>query len=75
MTSDERLDRDYWERRWSQVLREHPDKIAGRRASAHLLAETADLHPGRALDAGCGHGAEAVGSRRAAGGSRRSTIR
>jgi len=60
MTSDERLDRAYWERRWTQVLREHPDKIAGRRASAHLLTETADLHPGRALDAGCGHGAEAV---------------
>ena len=60
MTSDERLDRAYWERRWSKVLREHPDKIAGRRASAHLLAETADLRPGRALDAGCGHGAEAV---------------
>ena len=60
MTSDERLDRAYWEGRWTQVLREHPDKIAGRRASAHLLTEAADLHPGRALDAGCGHGAEAV---------------
>ncbi len=60
MTSDERLDREYWERRWTQVLRDHPGKIAGRRANAHLLTETADLHPGRALDAGCGHGAEAV---------------
>ena len=60
MTSNEELDRAYWERRWKQVLREHPDKLAGRRASAHLLTETADLHPGRALDAGCGHGAEAL---------------
>ena len=60
MTSDEKFDRAYWEGRWTQVLREHPDKIAGRRASAHLLTEAADLHPGRALDAGCGHGAEAV---------------
>jgi SAM-dependent methyltransferase len=59
MTSNERFDRAYWERRWRQVVREHPDKIVGRRASAHLLTETADLHPGRALDAGCGHGAEA----------------
>ena len=25
-----------------------------------MLTETADLHPGRALDAGCGHGAEAM---------------
>ncbi len=60
MTSDEKFDRAYWEGRWTQVLREHPDKLAGRRASAHLLTEAADLHPGRALDAGCGHGAEAV---------------
>lgn len=60
MTSNERLDRDYWERRWTQVLREHPDGVVGRGASAHLLTETADLHPGRALDAGCGHGAEAL---------------
>src|SRR5688572_24695234 len=29
--STERLDRDYWERRWAQGLREHPDAIAGRR--------------------------------------------
>ena len=32
----------------------------GRRPSAHLETETAHLPPGRALDAGCGHGAEAV---------------
>ena len=60
MTSTERLDRDYWERRWAQALREHPDRIASRPPNAHLLGETADLRPGRALDAGCGHGAEAL---------------
>jgi SAM-dependent methyltransferase len=60
MTSNERFDRAYWERRWTQVLREDPDKIVGRRASTHLVTEAADLHPGRALDAGCGHGAEAL---------------
>ncbi len=60
MTSTERLDRDSWERRWTQALREHPDRLAGRRPNAHLVSETADLRPGRALDAGCGHGAEAL---------------
>jgi hypothetical protein len=52
------FDRDSWERRWTEVLREHPDKVAGRPPNAHLLAETTDLRPGIALDAGCGHGAE-----------------
>ncbi len=60
MTSEERFDRAYWERRWTQVLREHRDELVGRRASAHLLTETAALAPGRALDAGCGHGSEAL---------------
>jgi 2-polyprenyl-3-methyl-5-hydroxy-6-metoxy-1,4-benzoquinol methylase len=60
VTSTERLDRDYWERRWAQALREHPDRIASRPPNAHLLAETGGLRPGRALDAGCGHGAEAL---------------
>jgi SAM-dependent methyltransferase len=58
--SPETLDRDYWERRWAQALREHPGKIADRPPNAHLLTETADLQPGRALDAGCGHGAETL---------------
>jgi SAM-dependent methyltransferase len=59
MTDDE-LDRASWERRWSQALREHPDKVASRPPNAHLLAEIGDLEPGLALDAGCGHGAEAI---------------
>ncbi len=58
--TDDRFDRDSWERRWSQALREHPDKIASRPPNAHLLAEIGDLPPGVALDAGCGHGAEAI---------------
>ena len=56
----ETFDRDSWERRWTQVLRDHPDKVAARQPSADLLAETAHLRPGLALDAGCGHGAEAL---------------
>jgi SAM-dependent methyltransferase len=58
--SSETFDRDFWERRWTQALREHPDKVAGRQPNVHLLAETADLAPGVALDAGCGHGAETL---------------
>ena len=53
-------DRAYWEQLWAKTLREHPDKVAQRRPNAHLLAEVASLRPGRALDAGCGHGAETL---------------
>ena len=58
--TDDRFDRDSWERRWSQALGDHPDKVASRPPNAHLLAEVGDLEPGLALDAGCGHGAEAI---------------
>lgn len=54
------MDRDGWERRWEQVLREHPDKVAAKAPSPYVVEEAADLPPGRALDAGCGHGAEAL---------------
>jgi SAM-dependent methyltransferase len=53
-------DRGFWEERWSGVLRDHADQVAHRPPSAHLVAHVADLPPGRALDAGCGHGSEAL---------------
>ncbi|MCA9709574.1 MAG: class I SAM-dependent methyltransferase [Myxococcales bacterium] len=53
-------DRSFWEQLWSKTLREHADRVATRPPSAHLVGEAADLPPGRALDAGCGHGAEAL---------------
>src|SRR5690349_18114525 len=53
-------DRAYWERLWAKTLREHAEKVAQRPPNAHLLAEAARLQPGRALDAGCGHGAETL---------------
>src|SRR5918996_5942985 len=56
----ETFDRDSWERRWSRALHEHADAVAQRPPNAHLLAEVADLRPGLALDAGAGHGAEAL---------------
>lgn len=53
-------DRAYWEQLWAKTLREHPDKVAQRPPNAHLIAQVAGLNPGRALDAGCGHGAETL---------------
>lgn len=52
-------DRAHWEALWTKTLREHPDKVARRPPSAHLIHAVESLPPGRALDAGCGHGAEA----------------
>ncbi len=54
------FDRDSWDRRWSQALRTGAHAVAQRPPNAHLLAEIADLRPGRALDAGAGHGAETL---------------
>src|SRR4030088_480122 len=53
-------DRNFWEQRWSQALRAHGDRVAQRPPNAHLTAEIGDLRPGRALDAGCGHGADTL---------------
>jgi SAM-dependent methyltransferase len=53
-------DRAFWEELWSKTLREHPDKVAHRPPNPHLIAEVAGLRPGRALDAGCGHGADTL---------------
>jgi len=53
-------DRTSWEVRWSEALREHGDRVAQRPPNVHLIGEAADLHPGRALDAGCGHGSDTL---------------
>jgi 2-polyprenyl-3-methyl-5-hydroxy-6-metoxy-1,4-benzoquinol methylase len=53
-------DRSFWEARWSQALREHGDRVAQRPPNAHLVAEIGDVRPGRALDAGCGHGSDTL---------------
>ena len=53
-------DRASWEERWSKALREHGDRVAQRPPSVHLTAEIDDLPPGRALDAGCGHGSDTL---------------
>lgn len=53
-------DQDFWEQLWSRTLREHGEKVAHRPPNAWLVAEASRLRPGRVLDAGCGHGAEAL---------------
>jgi SAM-dependent methyltransferase len=60
MTARPAFDRDFWEERWSQVLREHGDQIARRPPNTHLTGEVESLYPGRALDAGCGHGSDTL---------------
>lgn len=54
------FNQEFWEQLWSRTLREHADKVARRPPNAHLVAEAASLAPGRALDAGCGHGADTL---------------
>jgi SAM-dependent methyltransferase len=53
-------DREHWEGLWQRTLREHGDKIAQRPPNAQLTRELGELRPGRALDAGCRHGAETL---------------
>lgn len=53
-------DQDHWERLWSRTVEEHADVLARRPPNAHFLSTVTDLPPGRALDAGCGHGAETI---------------
>jgi SAM-dependent methyltransferase len=53
-------DQEFWENLWAKTLREHPDKVAQKPPNQHLTVEAAKLAPGRALDAGCGHGAETL---------------
>ena len=53
-------DQSFWEQLWSKTLRENADKVAQRPPNAHLVGEALNLHPGRVLDAGCGHGAETL---------------
>lgn len=62
-------DQAFWEQRWERALREHGDKVARRPPNAYLTTVAEPLAAGRALDAGCGHGAQALSGRpRAAGG-------
>src|SRR5688572_323031 len=54
------FNQDFWEKLWTKTLREHADKVAQRPANVHLTTEAVGLAPGRAFDAGCGHGADSL---------------
>lgn len=58
--TNEAFDQNSWERRWAQALRESSEKVASRPPNALLLEEIGDMQPGFVLDAGCGHGSEAM---------------
>ncbi|GAB3847162.1 class I SAM-dependent methyltransferase [Nesterenkonia populi] len=53
----EGFDREFWKHKWGH---EEAGRSPRRAPHPYLLAETAHLVPGRALDAGCGQGAEAI---------------
>lgn len=57
---DHDLGRGYWDGRWAQALREHGDAVALMPPNRVLTETAGPLAPGRALDAGCGHGSEAL---------------
>jgi 2-polyprenyl-3-methyl-5-hydroxy-6-metoxy-1,4-benzoquinol methylase len=59
MTNRE-FDQGFWNELWSRTLRDHAVTVARRPPNADLTSEAATLPPGRALDAGCGHGAETL---------------
>ncbi len=51
----EEFSREYWEERYTSHGGGH-----GAHPNPHLIAEAGELPPGRALDAGCGEGADAL---------------
>lgn len=53
-------DQEFWEQLWERTLRERGDMVNQKPPSPLLTETAASLTPGRALDAGCGHGAESL---------------
>jgi SAM-dependent methyltransferase len=60
MVTTPTYDRDFWEQLWARTLRERAGEVARRPPNAHLTREVSGLKPGRALDAGCGHGSDTL---------------
>jgi SAM-dependent methyltransferase len=55
MTDDNTSDEEFWDTRYSQS-----DRIWSGNPNTVLVRETTGLEPGRALDLGCGEGADAI---------------
>lgn len=53
-------DQAFWEQLWNKTLHAHADKVAARPPNAQLTGALEHVPSGRALDAGCGHGAETL---------------
>ncbi len=53
-------DREHWENLWQKTLEERADQVSAKTPHGMVTSDLAGLNPGRALDAGCGHGAEAL---------------
>lgn len=51
------FDKDYWEQHWNPAASSAERRLP---VNPYLADETAHLHPGTALDAGCGTGTEAI---------------
>ncbi|MGY5883141.1 class I SAM-dependent methyltransferase [Modestobacter lacusdianchii] len=54
------FDRAYWERHWQHDRAGDRGSMSSNPPNPHLAREVGHLVPGRALDAGCGAGAEAI---------------
>jgi len=56
--AQEKYDGDYWDSLWSRTIEQQAEKVALREPHSYLTEIAAELPPGCALDAGCGHGVE-----------------
>jgi SAM-dependent methyltransferase len=53
-------DQEFWEQLWERTLRERAGGGPLRPPNENFIGAASGLEPGRALDAGCGHGAETL---------------
>ena len=58
--SSDDYDREYWQRHWRKGGGGGAGSMAGNPPNPYLAFELGELEPGRALDAGCGAGAESI---------------
>lgn len=53
-------DQAFWDELWTKTLRDQAPRVAARGPNPQFVSALATVPPGRALDAGCGHGAETL---------------